>query len=54
MKRFRYRIKQTIVTELLEEEKYFEIAVKAIQEARKEIESTIKREAFFLSSLEPF
>jgi|Deesub1362B_J571_1020462.scaffolds.fasta_scaffold01634_1 hypothetical protein len=54
MKRFRYRIKQTIVTVLLEEEKYFEIAVKAIQEARKEIESTIKREAFFLSSLEPF
>ncbi len=54
MKRFKYQHKQTIVTILVEEDRYYDIAVNAILEARKEIESVIRSDPFFLSSLEPY
>lgn len=54
MKRFKYQHKQTIVTILVDEEKYYDVAVNAILEARKEIESVIRSDPFFLSSLEPY
>ncbi|HID43243.1 MAG TPA: UPF0280 family protein [Archaeoglobaceae archaeon] len=53
MKRFRYRFKETIVTVLVDEEKYYKIAVESIHEARREIEATIREEPLFLNSLEP-
>ncbi len=52
-KRFKFRHKETIVTILAEDEKFYKIAVDAILEARKDIEDMIKREPFFYTTLEP-
>lgn len=52
--RFKFKHKQTIATILVDEERYFKIAVNAMLEARREIESQIKRDPFFLTSLEPY
>lgn len=54
MKRYRYQHKETIVTILVEGDRYYDVAVNAILEARKEIESVIRSDPFFLSSLEPY
>lgn len=54
MKRYRYQHKQTIVSILVEEEEYYDVAVNAVLEARKDIESVIRSDPFFLSSLEPY
>lgn len=52
--RFHYRCKQTIVTILVDDERYYNIAVKAILEAREQIEFHIREDPFFLTSLEPY
>ncbi|MFO7967961.1 MAG: UPF0280 family protein [Archaeoglobaceae archaeon] len=54
MKRYRYQHKETIVTILVEDDRYYDVAVNAILEARKEIESVIRSDPFFFSSLEPY
>ena len=53
-KRFKFRHKETIATILVEDEKYYDIAVKAILKARKEIENYIAKDPFFLTALEPY
>jgi len=53
-KRFKFRHKETIVTILVESKEYYEIAVKAILKARKEIENYISKDPFFLTALEPY
>ena len=53
-KRFKFRHKETIVTILVEDERYYDIAVKAILKARKEIENFISKDPFFLTALEPY
>ncbi len=53
MMRFRFAYKETIVTILTESEKYYEVAVEAILEARSEIESYIAIHPEFLVSYEP-
>ena len=52
-KRFRFRHKETSVTILTEDEKYYKVAVDAILKARREIEDMIKRNPFFYTTLEP-
>ncbi len=52
-RRFRFKLKETIVTILAEDEKFYRIAVEAILEARKEIEDMIKKDPFFYATLEP-
>jgi len=53
MKRFKYRFKETIATIIVDEERYYKIAVDSIHTARKEIEYAIREEPLFLTSLEP-
>ena len=53
MKRFRFKHKETAVTILTDNERYYEIAVQAIMEARREIEETIERDPLFAITLEP-
>jgi len=53
-KRFKFRHKETIVTILVEDEKFFKIAVDAILKARKEIETKIKDDPIFYATLEPY
>ena len=53
-KRFKFRHKETIVTILVEDEKYFRVAVDAILKARKEIEIKIKEDPIFYATLEPY
>jgi len=53
-KKYRFRHKETIVTILTEDDKFYEIAVNAILEARKKIELYIKRDPFFYVTLEPY
>ncbi len=52
--RFRFRHKQTIATILVENEEGYERAVRAIIEARREIEETIARDPLFFTTLEPY
>ncbi len=52
-RRFKFSYKETTVTILTEDEKFFETAVKAILEARSEIEVYIKLRPEFLISYEP-
>lgn len=52
-KRFRFRHKETSVTILTEDEKFYKVAVDAILKARREIEDMIKRNPFFYTTLEP-
>jgi len=52
-KRFRFKHKETSVTILTEDERFYKIAVDAILEARKDIEDMIKKEPFFYATLEP-
>ena len=52
-RRFKFRYKETIVTILAEEERYYDVAVEAIIEARKEIEEAIKMDPQFQITLEP-
>ncbi|WP_202319487.1 UPF0280 family protein [Archaeoglobus neptunius] len=53
MKRFSFRYKETIVTILTDSEDCYKIAVKAILEARSEIEEYIALNPEFLTSYEP-
>ncbi len=53
-RRFHFKHKQTIVTILAEEERYYRVAVDAILEARKEIEYQIKKDPFFLTTFDPY
>lgn len=53
MKRYRFRYKETIVTILSNDEEFFKVAVKAILEARSEIEVYILLYPEFLTSYEP-
>lgn len=53
MKRFRFAYKETITTILAENEDYYEVAVKAILEARSEIEKYAILNPYFLISYEP-
>ncbi len=53
MLRFRFRYRETSVTILVDEEKFYRVAVDAILEARREIENAIKRDPFFYVTLEP-
>ncbi len=53
MFRFKFSYKETYVTILAEEERFYKVAVKAIIEARREIEDKIKRDPFFYVTLEP-
>ena len=53
-KKYKFRYKETIVTILAEDDKFYEIAVNAILEARKKIELYIKRDPFFYVTLEPY
>lgn len=53
-KRFKFRHKETIVTILVENEEYYNIAVNAILKARREIENYISKDPFFLTALEPY
>ncbi len=52
-KRFRFKHKETVVTILAEDERYYKIAVDAILKARKEIENAIERDPYFYATLEP-
>jgi ApbE superfamily uncharacterized protein (UPF0280 family) len=52
-KRFRFSYKETAVTILAEDERFFETAVKAILQARNEIEVYVKLNPYFLISYEP-
>lgn len=52
-KRFKFAYKETIVTILAESEEFYKVAVKAILEARSEIERYAVRDPFFLISYEP-
>lgn len=52
-RRFKFAYKETIATILAENEDFYEIAVKAILEARSEIERYAIRDPFFLISYEP-
>lgn len=52
-KRFKFVYKETITTILAEDEKFYEIAVKAILEARSEIETYAMLNPIFLISYEP-
>lgn len=52
-KRFKFAYKETIATILAESEDFYEIAVKAILEARSEIERYAMLNPFFLISYEP-
>jgi len=53
-KKYKFKHKETIVTILAEDDKFYEIAVNAILEARKKIELYIKRDPFFYVTLEPY
>lgn len=53
MKRFKFSYKETITTILTEREEFYEVAVKAILEARSEIEEYIAIRPDFLISYEP-
>jgi ApbE superfamily uncharacterized protein (UPF0280 family) len=53
-KRFRFRHKETIVTILAEDERYYNVAVNAILKARREIEEFIEKDPFFYTTLEPY
>ncbi|MEM0350228.1 MAG: UPF0280 family protein [Archaeoglobaceae archaeon] len=53
MKRFKFSYKETIVTILTESDEFYEVAVKAILEARSEIERYAMRNPEFLISYEP-
>jgi hypothetical protein len=53
MKRYRFRYKETIVTILADDEKYFKVAIDAILEARSEIERFIALNPEFLVSYTP-
>lgn len=53
MKRYRFSYKETNVKILAENEEYYKIAVKAILEARSEIEVYAKLNPYFLISYEP-
>ncbi len=53
MRRFKFRYKETIATIITESEEYFEVAVKAILEARSEIERYIEFNPYFYISYEP-
>jgi len=53
-KRYYFRHKETITTILVESDRYFEVAKKAMLEARKRIEEFIKRDPFFYSTFEPY
>ncbi len=52
-RRFRFKYKETVVTILAEDVRYYDIAVKAIIEARREIEDTIRKDPTFQITLEP-
>lgn len=54
MKRFKFRHKETIVTILLDDERYYDVVVEAILEARKAIESKIREDPLFHLTLEPY
>ncbi len=54
MKRFRFRYKETIVTIIAEEDKFFKIAVESILEARRKIEAKIREDPLFYTTLEPY
>ncbi len=53
-RRYHFRHRETITTVLAEGDEYFEVAKKAMLEARKRIEDFIKRDPFFYSTLEPY
>jgi len=53
-RKYHFRHKETITTVLAESDEYFEVAKKAMLEARKKIEDFIKRDPFFYSTLEPY
>ncbi|HIP24999.1 MAG TPA: UPF0280 family protein [Archaeoglobus profundus] len=53
-KKYKFRHKETVVTILTEDDKFYKIAVNAILEARKKIEVYIKRDPFFYVTLEPY
>ncbi len=53
MKRYRFKYKETVVSILSEDERYFKVAVEAILEARSEIEEYIMLHPEFLISYEP-
>ncbi len=53
-RRYRFRHRETVATVLAESDEHFEVAKKAMLEARKRIEDFIKRDPFFYSTLEPY
>ncbi|AAB90589.1 UPF0280 family protein [Archaeoglobus fulgidus] len=53
MRRFKFQYKETIVTILTENEEFYKTAVKAILEARSEIEDYILHNPDFFTSYEP-
>ena len=52
--RFKFRHKQTIATILAEKEEDYKRVVRAIMEARREIEETIANDPFFFTTFEPY
>ncbi len=54
MRRFKFKHKETVVTILLEEERYYDVVVKAILEARRAIERKIREDPLFQVTLEPY
>lgn len=53
-RRYHFRHRETITTVLAESHEHFEVAKKAMLEARKRIEDFIKRDPFFYSTLDPY
>jgi len=53
-RRFRFKHKETSVTVLAEDERFFKIAIEAILEARREIEAKIREDPLFLTALDPY
>ena len=54
MHRFKFKHKETVVTILLDEKKYYDVIIDAILEARKAIELKIRSDPFFHTTLEPY
>jgi hypothetical protein len=53
-RRFEFSYKETITTVLAEDRDLYMVAVDAMMEARREIESYIERDPFFLATLTPY
>jgi len=54
VQRFKFKHKETVATIILEEEKYYNIVVKAILEARRAIEEKIREDPLFHLTIEPY